>query len=196
MNNSIMAEFDLEENSVQELNYPFEEDTAFTPDEQEAIKAYKDNLTRKLSKNRSVLKGLEMSFWGISSYSIARFLILSVGVDGMSLAFATILVINQITNREIIEELINRRNEEGGHDYMGGLIKFGFSSVITAFLIWSALGNFFNVVRTSDQTYKDIQASVKKFNSLPEDDQNKVGTVLAIVGLAGLYITIDSRRIR
>jgi hypothetical protein len=71
-----MTDFEAEGNSVQESNYPTEEDTAFTPDEQSAIKAYKENLTRKLNKNRSVLKGLEMSFWGISSYSVARFLIL------------------------------------------------------------------------------------------------------------------------
>jgi hypothetical protein len=188
-----MTDFEAEGNSVQESNYPVEEDTAFTPDEQSAIKAYKENLTRKLNKNRSVLKGLEMSFWGISSYSVARFLILTSGIDGIALAFSAILIINQITNRETIEELINRNNE-GNQDIMGRLIKFGFSTVVTSFLIWSALGNFLSVVHTSGETYKNLQTTVEDFNKLPDEKQNTILIVGGLIGLAGIYVIVDSRR--
>lgn len=188
-----MTDFEAEGNSVQESNYPVEEDTAFTPDEQSAIKAYKENLTRKLNKNRSVLKGLEMSLWGITSYSVARFLILTSGMDGIALAFSAILIINQITNRETIEELINRNNE-GNQDMMGRLIKFGFSTVVTAFLIWSALGNFLSVIHSSRETYKNLQTTVEDFNKLPDDKQNTILIVGGLIGLAGIYVIVDGRR--
>lgn len=188
-----MTDFEAEGNSVQESNYPVEEDTAFTPDEQSAIKAYKENLTRKLNKNRSVLKGLEISFWGITSYSVARFLILTSGMDGIALAFSAILIINQITNRETIEELINRNNE-GNQDMIGRLIKFGFSTVVTAFLILSALGNFLSVIHTSGETYKNLQTTVEDFNKLPDEKQNTILIVGGLIGLAGIYVIVDGRR--
>lgn len=131
-----MSEFELGEDTSQESNYPIQEDTAFTPDEIEAIKAYKDNLNRKLSKNRSILKGLETSFWGITSYSLARFLIITSGTQGIALAIASIMLINQITNREVFDEInINRKDGQWSADNMGKLIKFGFSTLVTALIV-------------------------------------------------------------
>ncbi len=193
MNNSIMSEFELEENSVQESNYPTEEDTAFTADEQQAIRDFIKNINRERDKNRSVLKGLEMSFWGITSYSLARFLVITSGTQGIALAFVIILTINQITNREAIEELFSNKSE-GSQDNMGRFIKFGFSSVVTAFLIWGALGNFLNIVRTSGDTYNELQGTVQKFNKLPDDEQNAILVVLGLLGIGGIYTIIDSRR--
>ncbi|NJL77692.1 MAG: hypothetical protein HC917_00415 [Richelia sp. SM2_1_7] len=69
-------------------NYPVEADTEFTLDEIEAIQNYKEQLSKKLNKNRSVLKGLEVGFWSITSYSIARFLVLTSGTSGVGLAIA------------------------------------------------------------------------------------------------------------
>ncbi|BAZ18961.1 hypothetical protein NIES4071_108460 (plasmid) [Calothrix sp. NIES-4071] len=189
-----MTDFEFKEDTTnQQSNYPTESDNSFTLDEQEAIKTYKENLARKLNKNRSVLRGLEMSFWGITSYSLARFLILTSGMDGVPLAVSAILIINQITNREAIEELINRKGEES-QDKMGRLIKFGFSTLVTAFLIWSALGNFLSVIRTSSDTYKNLQVAVDDFNKLPDDKQNAILIVGGLIGLAGIYVIIDSRR--
>lgn len=187
-----MAEFELGEDTTQQSNYPYEEDTAFTPDEQEAIKIYKDNLTQKLNKNRSVLKGLEMSFWGITSYSLARFLILTSGVGGIPLAVSSILLINQITNREAIEDLINRK--EGTSDIMGRIIKFSFSTVVTAFLMWGSLGQFLSIINSSKDTYKQLQTTTQEFNRLPSDEQNAIYVVMGLLGLGGFYVLVDSRR--
>lgn len=189
-----MADFELSENTSLESNYPLESDTAFTPDEREAIRRYNDNLQRKLSKNESVLRGLEMSFWGITSYSIARFLILTSGTQGIALSVSAILVINQITNREAIEELINHRSEEGKADIMGRFIKFGFSTLITLFLMWSAIGQFLHVVYSSGETYKQIQTTVQKYNKLPSDEQNTITVLVGLLSIAAVYIAIDERR--
>jgi|GEM_PF-1803814 len=154
----MMPDLELGEDTSQESNYPIQEDTAFTPDEIEAIKAYKDGLSRKLSKNRSILNGLETSFWGITSYSLARFLIFTSGTGGIALAIASILLINQITNREVFDGInINRKDGQWSADNMGKLIKFGFSTLVTAFVIWSALGSFLNIVNSSKQTYDQLQ---------------------------------------
>jgi hypothetical protein len=184
---------DTQSASPDSSNYPTDIDTAFTPDEQEAILAYKDNLNRKISKNRSVLKGLEITFWGITSYSLARFLILTSGTQGIALAVSSILIINQITNREVIEELINRKHE-GNSDIMGKLIKFGLSTVVTAFLMWGALGQFLSVINSSKDTYQQIQTATRDFNKLSDDKQNTVLVVLALLGCGGFYVLIDSRR--
>jgi ABC-type multidrug transport system fused ATPase/permease subunit len=190
-----MSDLELGEDTSQESNYPIEEDTAFTPDEISAIKAYKDNLNRKLSKNRSILKGLETSFWGITSYSLARFLILTSGTQGIALAVASILLINQITNREVFDGInINRKDGQWSADNMGKLIKFGFSTLVTAFVMWSALGNFLNIVNSSKQTYNQLQDTVTAFNKLPSDKQNGFIVVGGLLVLAGIYTIIDSKR--
>jgi hypothetical protein len=181
--------------TAEESNYPIDEDTEFTLDEIEAIKAYKDNLSQKLLKNRSVLKGLETSFWGITSYSLARFLIFTSGTQGIGLAIASILVINQITNRELFDGInINRKDGQWEADNMGKLIKFGFSTLVTAFLIWSALGSFLNIVESSKQTYDQLQDTVMAFNKLPQDKQNGLIVVGGLLGLAGIYTIIDLKR--
>lgn len=190
----MMTDFDLVEDDTQKSNYLTEEDDAFTPDEQEAIRAYKHNLSRKLNKNHSVLKGLEMSFWGIASYSVARFLILTSGMNGIPLAFSIILIINQITNREAIEELFNHKSEGGKAYIMGKLVKFSFSALITLFLLWSAMGQFLNVAYNSGETYKQIQTTVDKFNKLPQDEQNAITVLVGLLGIAAIYVSIDSRR--
>ncbi|MBW4600687.1 MAG: hypothetical protein KME29_14090 [Calothrix sp. FI2-JRJ7] len=176
-------------------NYPTQEDNAFTPDEQEAIKQYKENLTRKLTKNRSVLKGLETSFWGITSYSIAKFVILTSGTQGVGLAIAASLLINQITNRDLIEGInINRRDGQWEADNMGKLIKFTFSTLVSAFVIWSALGNFINIVNSSRATYDQLQGAANSFNKLPEERQNMIIVAGGLVILAGIYTIIDTKR--
>ncbi|MEM7592402.1 MAG: hypothetical protein AAF383_12915 [Cyanobacteria bacterium P01_A01_bin.83] len=174
-------------------NYPADVDTSFTPDEQESIIAYKRKLNRKLDKNQSVLKGLEISFWGITSYSLARFLILTSGTGGIPLAVSSILIINQITNREAIEDLINCRSEDKS-DLMGRIIKFGFSTVVTAFLMWGALGEFLSIVNSSKDTYNQLQTATREFNQLPSNHQNAIYIALGLLGIGGFYVLIDSRR--
>jgi hypothetical protein len=189
----MLQDFEEIEDADKTSNYKSETDTSFTPDEQESIFAYKDKLNRKLNKNRSVLKGLEITCFGITSYSLARFLILTSGTGGIALAISSILIINQITNREIIEELINRK-QEGNSDIMGRLIKFGLSTIVTAFLIWSALGQFLSTVNSSKDTYEQLQTATREFNKLPSDQQNTVFVVLALLACGGFYAVIDSRR--
>lgn len=186
-----MTDFDFTEDTTQQSKYPTSEDDSFTPDEQEAITRYENNLQRKLRKNESVLRGLEMSFWGITSYSIARFLILTSGINGMGLALATILIINQITNREAIEQLINRSNDENKSETMGKFIKFGFSVAVTVFLMIGSIGKFYYIVRTSGETYEEIRTSVNKFNKLTEDEQNSALIVGGLIGLAAIYVFSD-----
>lgn len=182
----------FDEDTNDESNYPVVEDTAFTKDEIEAIQAYKQNLTKKLNKNSSVLKGLETSFWGITSYSIARFLILTSGTQGIGLAIAACFLINQITNRELLDVSIEKREGQLEINGMGKLIKFGFSTLVSAFIIWSALGNFLNVADNSKRTYDQLQNTVEEFNKLPNNQQDTILIIGGIVGLAGIYVIIDS----
>jgi hypothetical protein len=186
----------FEEDTNDDSNYPVVEDTAFTKDEIEAIKAYKDNLSKKLHKNSSVLKGLETSFWGIISYSIARFLILTSGSQGIGLAIAACFLINQITNRDLLDVSIERREGQLEINGMGKLIKFAFSTLVSVFIIWSALGNFLNVAENSKRTYDQLQNTVEEFNKLPDNQQDIILIIGGLVGLAGIYVIIDSMKKR
>lgn len=190
-----MLEEFLEEETESKENYPQIPDTEFTPDEVESIKRYKENLQRKLDKNRSVLRALEQIFWGITSYSLARFLILNIGIQGINLAIASITLINQIVNRDCLDNFnISREHGELKIDGMSKLIKFIFSTIITAFLVWGALGDFLQIVWHSEQTYQDIHRSVEEFNKLPDTTKKDALIIGGVFGIAILYVLADSKR--
>ncbi|MBP5977225.1 hypothetical protein HW132_32010 [Brasilonema sp. CT11] len=191
LNTSMIPEIE----DQKESNYPTEQDDSFTPDEQEVINTLKQRLLAKRRKNESVLKGLEVSFWGITSYSLARFLVITSGSQGVGLAVAACFLINQITNRDCFDGLnINRRDGQWEMDGMGKFIKFGFSTVVSAFVIWSALGNFLQLTEQSKNTYDQLQNKVEEFNRLPDDQQNKWLIIGGLLGLGGVYTIIDGAR--
>lgn len=193
----MLQEFEEIENTEEISNYPSDVDTNFTPDEQEAIKKYKDNLSKKLAKNRSVLKGLETTLWGITSYSLSRWLILTSGTQGISLAIAASFLINNIVNRDCLDSFrFDRKEGQSDIEGMGKLIKFGISTLVTAFVIWSAVGDFLHVVNNSEDTYNRLSKTVEDFNKLPNDQQNKIAIAGGLFIIAGLYVVIDSSRRR
>lgn len=185
---------DFEEDSEEKSdNYPVETDTEFTLDEIEAIKQYKEQLSKKLNKNRSVLKGLEVGFWSITSYSIARFLVLSSGMSGVCLAIALSFLINSIVNRDCLDSFsFDRKDGEFEVIGMGKLVKFGFSIVVASFVIWNATGDLLRMVDNSRSTYDALQNKVEEFNKLPDNQQRNILIVGGIVGLAGVYVVVDS----
>ncbi len=194
-NAAMLQEFLEVEDTETTSNYPTVEDTKFTPDEQEAIHNYKDNLNKKLNKNRSVLKGLETALWGITSYSLSRWLILTSGTQGISLAIAASFLINNIVNRDCLDSFrFDRKEGQNEIEGMGKLVKFGFSTLVTAFVIWSAVGDFLHVVNNSEDTYDRLSKTVEDFNRLPSDQQNKIAMASGLIAIAGLYVVIDSRR--
>lgn len=193
----MLQEFTELENTDEISNYPSDVDSSFTPDEQEAIKKYKDDLNKKLNKNRSVLKGLETALWSITSYSLSRWLILTSGTQGISLAIAASFLINNIVNRDCLDSFrFDRKEGQNDIEGMGKLIKFGISTLVTAFVIWSALGDFLHVVNSSENTYNQLNKTVEDFNKLPNDQQNKIIIAGGVIIIAGLYVVIDSSKRR
>jgi hypothetical protein len=185
---------DFQEDTEQKSdNYPVETDTEFTLDEIEAIKQYKEQLSIKLNKNRSVLKGLEVGFWSITSYSVARFLVLSSGSSGIGLAIALSFLINSIVNRDCLDSFnFDRKDGEFEVIGMGKLVKFGFSILVASFVIWNAVGDLLRTVDTSKSTYDSLQNKVEEFNKLPDNQQRNILIVGGIVSLAGVYVIVDS----
>lgn len=175
-------------------NYPVVEDTKYTLDEIESIKKFKAERLKKDSKNESVLKALETAGWGITSYSLARFLILTVGLNGVTLAVALTFFINNIANRDLLDN-INLNFNEGFHfTGMDKMVRFLGSVIISGFVCWSAIGDLYNFERESKQTYNNIQNSIEQFNRLPKDDRNQliIGCVLG----AGAATVVIMRAIR
>lgn len=183
----------LDDENTLVSNYPIEQDNSFTPDEIESIKEYKKNLQNKLNKNRSILKGLEVSFWGITSYSLARYLVLTSGTSGIGLAFAACLFINQITNRDCIDAFNLDYQEGFKSSGMGKLFKFGLSTIVTAIIFWNAVGDLLNLKNSSEQTYRNLENTVEEFNRLPTEEQNKLYIIGGIIIVAGLYVVVDSK---
>lgn len=187
--------FDFDSTEENSSNYPTEPDTAYTPDEQEAIKKYKDNLTKKIDKNRSILKGFEAAFWATTSYSLARFLILTAGSGALTFAAASVFVINNIVNRDLLDGFrFDRKEGENQIEGMGKLIRFALSTAGTAFILWSSIGDFYHVYHSSHETYDNIHKTVEDFQKLPQDNQNKLIIVGGVVALAGLWVVVDSKK--
>ena len=73
------------------------------------------------------------------------------------------------------------------------LLKFVFSSIGTAFILWGSIGDFYHIYNNSNETYNNLNKTVEQFQALPQDDQNKLLIIGGIIAIAGLYIALDSR---
>ena len=149
-------------------------DTAFTQDEQEAIKRFKAKEIEKLNRSRAVLKGIESCGWGVTSYCLAKYLVIATGSAGLMPAVAIVLGINQIVNRDLLEFTVNKSPEGWVFTDMDKAIKFLFQTIFGCFILWTAIGDFYTTLQNSHKTYDNIKATVEDFNRLPESDKTIV----------------------
>jgi hypothetical protein len=187
--------FDEEDTHKQDSsNYPTVDDSGYTPDEIEAIQKFKAELLKKEAKNSSVLRGLESAFWGITSYSLAKFLVLTSGSGGISLAVAATVLINNITNRDCLDGF-RAESKEGNFEVegMGNMVKFVFITAVSAVVLWSAVGDFLQLRNTSEKTYNNLQNTVEEFNRLPDKRQNEILIIGGIIIICGLWVVVDSK---
>lgn len=171
---------DDEENTASQ-DYPDSPDTAFTQDEREAIKRFKIKEIEKLDRSRAVLKGIEFCGWGVTSYCLAKYLIIASGAAGLLPAVAITLGINQIVNRDLLEFSVNKTSEGWVFTDMQKPIRFLFQTLFGCFILWTAVGNFYGTVQNSHKTYDNIKASIEEFNRLPEDNKTLVFVVGTLV---------------
>lgn len=162
-------------------------DTAFTLDELEAIKRFKAKEVEKLNRSRAVLKGIESCSWGVTSYCLAKYLVIATGSAGLLPAVAIVLGINQIVNRDLLEFSVNKSPEGWVFTDMDKAIKFIFQTIFGCFILWTAVGNFYSTVQSSHQTYDNIKTTVKDFNRMQEDDKTLVFVVGALVAGGVVY---------
>lgn len=187
------TEFNDEEQQSSQVNYPIETDDSFTPDQIEEINNYKERANSKISKNDSVLRGLETFFWGVSSYSLCKWLVLNLGSNGISLAIAVALAANQIVNRDCLDSFnLNRKDGQWEVDGMGKLLKFVFGLLASAFVIWSSIGNYIGMLNDSKTTYNVLNNAIEQFNSYPKEEQNQLltGGVVGAALVAIIFIGI------
>lgn len=186
-------EQELQPDDQQTHGYTIETDTSFTPDEIEAIARYKQKLAAKLNKNHNVLKGIETSAWGLSSYCLAKFLVTVSGTTGIFPSIAIVLGINQIVNRDLLEFRINKSTQGWELEDMQKLVRFIFSTVFGCFIIWGAIGDFFGAIRNSNQTYSDIKQTIIQFQKLPEDDKNMT-IIVGVIVAGGVIYALQGKR--
>lgn len=178
-----------EENTVNSY-YPHIDDIAFTPDEVRVIELKKAELDKVRISNNKLTKIHESLFWGISSYSLVRFLILTRGEPAIGLALTATIVINQIANRDLLEGIvINRidgKNDVSGIDKM---IRMGFSLCLSAFTFWNAAGDYISLSRVSESSYANLQSRVEEFNRRQDDTDYRwliPSAVIIVAALAGV----------
>jgi hypothetical protein len=169
-----MQQFLDESAEEQKNNYPVEQDDSFTPDQIEEINERKKIIEKKIAKNHSVLRGLETFFWGISSYSLCKWLILNLCTSGISLAIALALVCNQIVNRDCLDSFnLNRKDGQWETTGMDKLFRFIFGVLASAFVAWSSIGNFVGMVQDSKTTYNALNSAIEEFNSYSSKQQEE-----------------------
>lgn len=185
---------DIENDKENPQDYEIEPDTEFTLDEIESIKRYKSNLETKLNRNQAILRGLEASFWSISSYSLARFLIVTSGTQGMALAVALVFGINQIVHRSLLNFTLDKT--DNGLQILGmhKLINFLFQLLLSAFICWSAIGDYFQTVKQSEKTYESLKTAIQDFQKMPESDKNNFFILAGLVIAGAGYVIVKDRR--
>lgn len=190
MNQAFIMQQFLDESVEEEKdNYPIEQDDSFTPDQIEAINERKKIIEKKIAKNDSILRGLETFFWGISSYSLCKWLILNLGSNGISLAVVLALIVNQIVNRDCLDSFdLNRKDGQWETTGMDKLFKFLFGVLASAFVVWSSIGNFVGMVNDSKKTYNVLNSAIQEFNSYSSKQQEEAikgfvagGSVVALI---------------
>ena len=187
----------LDESTEEEKNnYPVEQDDSFTPDQIEEIKEHKKLAEKKIAKNNSVLRGLETFFWGISSYSLCKWLILNLGTSGISLAVALAMVVNQIVNRDCLDDFnLNRVDGRWETTGMQKIFRFTFGILASGFVAWSSIGNFVGMVQDSRVTYSLLNNAVEDFNRKPQKEQEELlrGVVYGCLATAAIGILIKAK---
>lgn len=176
-----------DEDTEQSRFYQDFPDTAFTQDEIEAIRRFKAKEIEKLNRSRAVLKGMESCGWGVTSYCLAKYLVIATGSMGLLPAVAIVLGINQIVNRDLLEFTVNKSTEGWTFTDMDKAIKFIFQTIFGCFILWTAVGDFYNTLQNSHQTYDSIKATVEDFNRMPENDKTIVFVVGALVAGGVVY---------
>lgn len=177
----------LDGDTEQSQDYRDSPDTAFTQDEKEAIRRFKAKEVEKLNRSRAVLKGIESCGWGVTSYCLAKYLVIATGSAGLLPAVAIVLGINQIVNRDLLEFSVNKSPEGWVFTDMDKAIKFLFQTIFGCFILWTAIGDFYSTMKTSNQTYDNIKATVEDFNRMPENDKTIVFVVGALVAGGVVY---------
>jgi len=161
-----------EQDDNQTENYPVIPDLPFTLDEIEAIKRYKAELVERQAKTKGIKRALEAGFWGVCSYSIARYLVVVGGVSTLPLVFALNIAINNIVNRHLLDAVNVDKNDEGWkfEGLMKGL-RFIGSCALGLFITYQAVGDVWQGFRQSEDIYRSIETQVDNFNRLPKQDQ-------------------------
>ncbi|MBD0263127.1 MAG: hypothetical protein ICV78_10490 [Tolypothrix sp. Co-bin9] len=179
------------EDSAEEVknNYPVEQDDSFTPDQIEEINQHKELIRKKIAKNESILKGIETFFWGISSYSLCKWIVLNLGSNGISVAISLAIVINQIVNRDCLDDFnLNRVDGRWETTGMSKLFRFLFGVAASAFVAWSSIGDFVGMVNDSRAAYQTLNGAIEEFSSYSKKQQEDIikGFVIGVTTL-GIY---------
>jgi hypothetical protein len=185
-----MQQFLDESSEEVKNNYPVEQDDSFTPDQIEEINQYKELARKRIAKNESILKGIETFFWGISSYSLCKWIILNLGSNGISVAISLAIVINQIVNRDCLDDFnLNRVDGQWETTGMNKLFRFLFGVGASAFVAWSSIGNFIGMVNDSKVTYSTLNGAIEEFSSYSKKQKEDiiVGFVIGGATVLGVF---------
>lgn len=177
-----------EEKDEEQGRYPIEPDIAFTPDEIERIQEFISEKRLEIVKLNSMHRGIEQGFWAITAYSFSRYLILTGGMSNFIPVLAINLVLNQIVNRDILQN-DDDDNEEGknimamkkGLNLLGGLI----AAILT---VASATGDIVSLDRVSKDAYRASRDNIEVYHNLNKKDKNDVMVFMA--GMGGFTLLV------
>ena len=177
-------------------NYPVEQDDSFTPDQIEQINERKEIANKKITKNDSILRGLETFFWGISSYSLCKWLVLNLGSSGISVAISIVFVVNQIVNRDCLDAFnLNRKEGQWELTGMDKLFRFIFGILASGFVVWSSVGSFIVMLHDSKTTYNTLNNAIEEFNSYSRKQQDEAikGFVIGASAVAVVVYVVKGK---
>lgn len=174
-----------------QFDYKVARDSEFTKDAQVALRQKEIQLRDKMAKNQAVLRGVETVGWSLSTFSLAKFIILSTGTSGVWFVVSAIFIANQIVNRDILTDFTVNKTAEGWQvTRIDKVMRFVFQLIVSCFVVWAAVGDVVQVAKNSDDTFKAIENQIEDFQRQPDDRKNQIyiiaGLALGVGGVMAL----------
>lgn len=191
-----------QENETPEgYDYNLKDDGKLTADEQLEVSEMRIALDEEVKRKKLTIAVIEPILVSSSSYAVGKWLVLLGGSSQVGFACLIIIVMQQISNRDLL--LGFRANYNGGWqvDEAQKLMKVILSAIGTIFMLYLTVGNVVQDTLMTKQNYIAIVQQKEAFDNSSPSQQGEIikSVVLALLVftvLLGIFNNVSNRDLR
>ncbi len=195
-NDSFVPGYQEPEPEIKPVNYPIEEDHAFTPDEIEAIERYKEELVKTIDANRAFKKGVEIVSINAISYCLSKMVVLQMAGSALPLVLIIGTTANFITNRDCLDFKMDKDDSGWRLTGMQKLIRGALGFVLVGLQVYSVMGDIMIEEQRSKIFYNALEEKVNEYSRLIEekDTGGAANILLTMLGMGAVIGVIAKSR--